>query len=108
MKGSNKEKVCPHCKVALTEWEMPVTPYTSIEDEIVYVCFNNDCPYYTRSWDVMDKQGVKGFSYRLMYTPSRDSYNPVPVPHVNREKGDVDEQISSIVNRSKGLEAQFG
>ena len=53
---------------ALSEWE----------NEFMHICFNDACPYLVRGWDVMNKQGNRGISYRLMYDPLRDRFMPVP------------------------------
>jgi hypothetical protein len=69
---------CPYCEVALTPWEVPQTPFTEWACEQFYVCLNNRCPYYCRSWSAMDEQGNVGFAYRLMYNPERDRCMPTP------------------------------
>ena len=45
-----------------------------------FVCFNNACPCYTRSWETMHKQGDTGMSHRLMYNPEKDRCMAAPVP----------------------------
>ncbi|MBW1879116.1 MAG: methyltransferase domain-containing protein, partial [Deltaproteobacteria bacterium] len=69
---------CPYCEGALTPWDVPQTPFTEWACEQVYVCLDNRCPYYCRSWSAMDEQGNVGFAYRLMYNPDRDRCMPAP------------------------------
>jgi SAM-dependent methyltransferase len=71
---------CPYCDKPLVKWEVPQTPFTMWDNEFVYVCFNNQCPYLCAGWGVMEDQGNSGFSYRLTYDPDRDRCRPAPVP----------------------------
>lgn len=69
---------CPYCNERMGKWEVPDTPFIQWDNEYVYVCFNNACPYMVEGWDVMREQGNPGFTYRLMYDPDRNSFKPVP------------------------------
>ncbi len=68
--------VCPHCGCAMDPIE---TPYeSSWGGEIHYVCFNDNCGYFTRSWEALIMQGVEGAGYRCRMDP-RGSCGPIPV-----------------------------
>jgi SAM-dependent methyltransferase len=69
---------CPYCDVPLTRQKLPDTPFNEWDVEFVYLCFNPDCPYTTRSWDVMRRQGNVGYCYRLMYLRERDCFYCCP------------------------------
>jgi hypothetical protein len=69
---------CPYCNDLMKKWEVPDTPFIQWDNEYVYVCFNDACPYMVEGWDVMRAQGNPGFTYRLMYDPDRNSFKPVP------------------------------
>lgn len=72
---------CPYCGEALRKWMVPDNPFCQTWDnEYMYICFNDSCPYFVRGWDHMDKEGNRGMSYRLMYNPEKDRCLPVPVP----------------------------
>jgi SAM-dependent methyltransferase len=72
---------CPHCGERLRKWAVPDNPFGQTWDnEFMYICFNDDCPYYVRGWDHMYKEGNRGVSYRLMYNPEKDCCMPIPVP----------------------------
>jgi hypothetical protein len=60
----NKNK-CPHCESQLQPVKTP--PLSSWGGEIIYVCFNDACPYYLHSWDVIASQcgHSLGYRYRL-------------------------------------------
>lgn len=71
---------CPHCDQRMEKWAVPDTPFTEWDNDFLYICFNDTCPYLLRGWEAMADQGNVGFSYRLMYDPKRDAFHPVPVP----------------------------
>lgn len=71
---------CPHCGETMQKWAVPENPFVCTWDnDFLYICFNDACPYYVRGWDFMAKQGNSG-SYRFMYNPDKDTCNPIPVP----------------------------
>lgn len=82
-KGKRKVKetlCCPHCGEKMRKWAVPENPFACTWDnDFLYICFNDDCPYYVRGWDFMSREGNSG-SYRLMYNPEKDTCNPIPVP----------------------------
>ena len=72
---------CPHCGEKLKKWAVPDNPFeVTWDNEFMYICFNDRCPYYVRGWDHMSKEGNRGVSYRLMYHPEKDVCMPIPVP----------------------------
>lgn len=71
---------CPYCDARLRKWAVPQTPFTEWDEEFMYICFNDQCPYLVRGWDAMSRQGNHGISYRLMYNPGSDRCLAVPVP----------------------------
>jgi SAM-dependent methyltransferase len=80
----NKKKVketlqCPYCGKKLQKWAVPQGPFTEWDNEFMYICFNDNCPYLIRGWEVMGRQGNPGISYRCMYYPEKDVCLPVPV-----------------------------
>ena len=77
-----KTLCCPHCGDELKKWEVPQHCFTEWPNEYMYICFNDECPYFVRGWDSMAKQMNPG-SYRLMYDPLTDTCQPVPVYNRN-------------------------
>ena len=72
---------CPYCTEKLKKWAVPNNPFAyTWDNEFMYICFNDRCPYYVRGWDFMYKEGNTGVSYRLMYNPETDCCMPIPVP----------------------------
>jgi hypothetical protein len=65
----------------MRKWAVPNNLFSNNWDnEFMYICFNDCCPYYVRGWDFMNKKGNRGVSYRLMYNPEKDCCSPIPVP----------------------------
>ena len=72
---------CPHCGEKMQKWAVPDNPFeVTWDNEFMYICFNDACPYYVRGWDFMYRDGNRGCSYRLMYNPEKDCCMPIPVP----------------------------
>lgn len=57
---------CPYCGCRLSAWAVPRTPFTEWDEEFMFVCFNDRCPYLVRGWNAMSRQGNLGVSCRLM------------------------------------------
>lgn len=71
---------CPQCGERMKRWAVPDSPFTIWQNEYMYICFNDECPYLVRGWEVMNRQGNVGVSYRQMYNPENGSLSPIPVP----------------------------
>jgi SAM-dependent methyltransferase len=72
---------CPHCGENMLKWAVPDNPFeVTWDNDFMYICFNDACPYYVRGWDFMYREGNRGSSYRLMYNPEKDCCMPIPVP----------------------------
>ncbi len=83
---------CPYCGERMKKWAVPQGPFTEWDNEFMYICFNDTCPYLTRGWEVMGRQGNPGISYRCMYYPEKDVCLPVPIFSVNALKESIVEQ----------------
>lgn len=81
-KGRIKETLrCPYCGERMQKWRVPDNPFCQTWDnEFMYICFNDLCPYYVRGWDVLYRETNQGVSYRCMYNPEKDRCFPIPVP----------------------------
>lgn len=84
---------CPHCGSKMQKWLVPENPFACTWDnEFMYICFNDECSYYRRGWEFMNREGNSG-SYRLMYNPEKDICNPIPVPTANALKEGIIEDV---------------
>jgi len=77
---------CPYCEQQLQKWEISHTPFSEWDMDHVYVCFNDLCPYMQEGWEVMRSQGAFGFTYRLMYDPDHNVFQPTPLPSAQAMK----------------------
>jgi len=89
MQRTRDELCCPYCGGPLSKWQVPLTPFSEWDQEYLYVCFHDDCPYLLGGWDTMARQGNIGSSYRLAYARERDSFCALPVPHLNALKESI-------------------
>ncbi|MBN2317488.1 MAG: methyltransferase domain-containing protein [Acidobacteria bacterium] len=72
---------CPHCDEKMKKWAVPENPFEATwENEFLYICFNDNCPYYVRGWDHVYKTTSRMASYRFMYNQDKDICSPIPVP----------------------------
>ncbi len=71
-----KPCTCPHCGAAMDPMETPCE--SSWGGEIHFVCFNDECAYFTKSWEILEAQGVEATGYRCRRDP-RGQYAPIAV-----------------------------
>jgi SAM-dependent methyltransferase len=94
---AQREKVkrtlcCPHCGKKMKKWAIPDSPFNIWQNEYMYICFNDECPYLVRGWDVMSRQGNAAVSYRQMYNPENGFLSPMPVPSLKALKDGIIEE----------------
>jgi hypothetical protein len=53
---------CPHCGSDMDP--IPTPEASSWGGEVHHVCFNDDCSYFVKSWEVLEGQGVEKTGYR--------------------------------------------
>ncbi len=84
---------CPHCDEKLLKWAVPENPFAATWDNpYMYICFNDECPYLVRGWDVMSRQGNASMSYRQMFNPESGALTPMPVPNLKALKDGIMEE----------------
>lgn len=71
------EPRCPECNEPLAKWENP--DLNSWSGEYQFVCFNDECPYFTRGWNWMREQFNVNASYRYRFNPETGERGPLPV-----------------------------
>jgi len=87
-----KTLCCPHCGQRMKKWIIPDSPFNTWQNEYMYICFNDECPYLVRGWDVMSRQGNASMSYRQMFNPENGSLTPMPVPNLKALKDGILEE----------------
>lgn len=65
---ANESCVCPHCGKKMSKWRTPAAPFTfsSWGGDFLYVCFNDECPYFVQGWQWMWEKFQRKASYRCM------------------------------------------
>ncbi|MCG8686459.1 MAG: zinc ribbon domain-containing protein [Desulfobacterales bacterium] len=73
---------CPHCKEAMTLWEIPPINFSDglgWQTPYLFVCFNDDCPSYRGGWEhLMDTMEAPA-SYRCYVEPGATNFEYMPV-----------------------------
>ena len=72
-----KHPTGPHCDQELRAFELPEE--TGWEGEFQLACFNDDCPYYKRGWEHMEKNFAVKASYRYRLDPTTGAASPLAV-----------------------------
>jgi SAM-dependent methyltransferase len=67
---------CPHCGSAMDPIRTPLE--SSWGGELHHICFNDDCSYFTNSWNALEDQGIEKTGYRCRMDP-RGGCGPAPV-----------------------------
>ncbi len=72
----SKGQICPHCGSEMDPIRTPLE--SSWGGELHYICFNDDCSYFTNSWKALGNQGIEKTGYRCRIDP-RGGCGPAPV-----------------------------
>ncbi len=84
---SEDKTICPHCGTQMQKWRTP--PFSTWSAEYLYVCFNDDCPYFVRGWEHMASSMQNRCSYRHRYDPTTGTTGPIPVLTKDSLKHDI-------------------
>jgi hypothetical protein len=74
---------CPHCGSDLELVETSIL--SSWGGEIIAVCNDDDCPYFSKSWDVLREQGTYHHGYRY-FRDQHGSSGAIPVGPTEQKK----------------------
>lgn len=68
---------CQHCNVDMLAWQPP--PEAVWDSPFLYICFNDDCPYFQRSMTWMKDHYAVSAMYRFRVDPASGGSGPIPV-----------------------------
>jgi SAM-dependent methyltransferase len=71
-----KGNSCPHCGSEMDPIRTPLE--SSWGGELHHICFNDDCSYFTNSWNALENQRIEKTGYRCRMDP-RGGCGPAPV-----------------------------
>jgi hypothetical protein len=71
----------------MKKWKTP--PLSTWSAEFFYVCFNDQCSYYVKGWDHMQRSTEVGCSYRHRYDPETGTCGPLPVWSPDAGKSEI-------------------
>ena len=88
---------CPHCDKEMSLWEVPPinfsdglgwgTPY-------LFVCFNDECPSYSKGWEHLKESMEAPASYRCYVEPGQKNFEYMPVfSPMGAQGGKLDDQV---------------
>jgi len=77
MNETKSELNCPHCQMKMLKWRTPL--HSTWSSEFLYVCFNDECDYYKKGWNVINKAVNATASYRFFIDPETGQKGPLPV-----------------------------
>jgi hypothetical protein len=90
---------CPHCGLLMKKWHTPQMPFggsTTWTTEFLYVCFNDECPYFVNGWDWMWNNYRRSVSYRHMLDPFTGETSPIPVSSCDSLKEGVINDLNCV------------
>lgn len=97
MEAKKAEKpVCPHCGQKLSKWG---TPSFNFADGLgwcspfLYVCFNDECSFFRKSWTHMYETYGQEMGYRYMLHPDSGEESSIPVGGKDVMKGDIIDEV---------------
>lgn len=81
---------CSYCSQEMKKWETPAN--STWATPFLWVCFNDECPYFVRGWDHMMKTQEVKASYRQSLDPSTGSSGPLPCWSSDAHKDNIIEE----------------
>lgn len=82
----NEAPECSHCGKRMSKSAPPDSPFggcSTWSGDFIYICFNDECPYFIEGWDWMWNNYHHKTSYRHMMDPTTGQTKPIPVKTKN-------------------------
>jgi len=77
MFADKESPICPHCSKPMQRMRVP--PLTTWSASFMWVCFNDECPYFVEGWSWMAEKYNVFASYRYRIDPVNNQGGPFPV-----------------------------
>jgi len=95
-KVRRKEYTCPHCRKKMNKWQVP--PFNFSDGlgwctDHLYICFNDECSFFTGSWGHMEEHYGQDMGYRCMIHPDSNEVGAIPAGSVDAMKGNILDEI---------------
>lgn len=101
---------CPHCEKEMTLWEIPPINFSDglgWGTPFLFVCFNDNCPSYTKGWEDMAENMETRASYRCYVEPGASNFEYMPVfSPIGGTGSKLDDEVLVKQNAEKELLAQ--
>ena len=72
----DEKQECKYCESEMKKWRPPAS--STWTNEFLWICLNDECPYYVRGWDHMMKTQEIKASYRHTVNPETGGSSPLP------------------------------
>ena len=82
--------ICPYCQKKMDKWKAP--PWTDWNTDFLFVCFNDDCPYFVKGWDWLREHQNVHASYRHSQHPKTGKTYPLVVNTKEARKDGIIEE----------------
>lgn len=107
---NDKRPVCPHCHQEMNIWECPPMTFSDglgWGSPYLYVCFNDDCPFYLDGWKHIYETYATMASYRCICDPMSKNMDCMPVYSRDGGKGYIiDEELKAEAEAREAAEKQ--
>jgi len=91
-----KTFICPHCNRKMNKWQVPPFQFSDglgWGTDHLYICFNDQCGFFTRSWGHMEEVYGQEMGYRCMCHPDSGEFMAIPAGSVDAMKGNIIDEI---------------
>lgn len=88
--GNLEKPTCRHCGAVMKKWQPPAD--STWADTFLWVCFNDECPYFKRGWEHMMKTQEVKASYRHSVNAKTGATGPLPCWSYDAQKDRIIEE----------------
>lgn len=87
MSDTQNNPTCQHCNSVMKKWTTP--PASTWSSSFLWICFNDECPYYVKGWEWMMQTREMHCSYRHSIDPESGAKAPIPIWDENALKDQI-------------------